>query len=153
MRLWPAITLTIPLVLFLGCDSEIENAFGACDGALINKLLESDFSKKEILELCAPNQLEQNPPKTQASSPVRPKPTADALKNKMCQMLQVNRDAAKRSYEQCEKKNEQRMDEWINRGKRPGFNDPGANPPFQISCTGYGSRLDRLNQKILYKCD
>jgi len=73
---------------------------------------------------------------------------------KFCQMLKLNRDRAKREYEKCELKNELRRREDDTRRRQLGhIPDPAFNPPFQNSCVGWESRLNRHNQEILYKCD
>ncbi len=117
-------------------------AFADCSEKLLNRLLDSGFSKTEILELCGTRSVPRKFSKSPRSSAAA------------CRGLKMLKEQIERAYDDCREYNDERWDEWEEeRRDRRGPRDPWRMPPMDLSCGDYTANLDRIEEQIDKFCD
>ena len=130
-------------ILFVAALLIPASAFADCSEKLLNRLLDSGFSKAEILDLCG----EKAVPST---------PRLDSRRSSgaaACRGLNMVKEQILRAQEDCREYNEERWDEWEGeRRKHKGTRDPWRMPPMDLSCGNYTTGLERIEEKIAEFC-
>ncbi len=113
-----------------------------CSEKLITRLLDSGFSKAEILELCGERIVPRTFDRRGRSG------------GATCNALNQLKDQIERAYEDCREYNRERWDDWENEHrKRHGTRDPWRMPPMDLSCGDYLANLDRIEEQTEKFCD